>query len=151
MSYQSSIRNKKNNKIFNKTKEVKYDIDEEIEEYGIIIKMLGNCRCLITSNTNVDCVGTICGSLRKFNKRVLIEKGDVVIITRPSERNNKVVINCKLNNDQISNLIAEFKLNEKIINLYNNNCAIDETYNLNDDLTFDNSNNYYENDQEDDD
>ena len=42
MSYQSSIRNKKNNKSFNKTKEVKYKINEEIEEYGIIQKLLGN-------------------------------------------------------------------------------------------------------------
>lgn len=136
MSYQSSIRNKKNNKIFNKAKEIKYEFDEENEEYGIIIKMLGNCRCLVSSNTNIDCIGTICGSLRKFNKRVLIEKGDIVIITKPSEGNNKVIINYKLNKDQIVNLIEEFKLNEKIINLYNNNCVIDETYNLSDDLKF---------------
>ena len=139
MSYQSSIRNKKNNKTFNKTKEIKYEINDEIEEYGIIIKMLGNCRCLITSNTNVDCVGTICGSLRKFNKRILIEKGDIVIITRPSEGNKKVIINYKLNSEQISNLIGVFKLNEKIINLYNNSCCTIDDNHLNDlhDLTFD--------------
>jgi len=148
MSYQSSIRNKKNNKIFNKTKEIKYEFDEKNEEYGIIIKMLGNCRCLVSANKNIDCIGTICGTLRKFNKRVLIEKGDIVIITQPSDNNNKVVINYKLNKDQISNLIAEFKLNEKIINLYNNNCIIDETYNLTDDLTFDNNVNNEEEDSE---
>jgi len=124
MSYQSTIRNKKNNKSFNKTKEVKYKINEEIEEYGIILKLLGNCRCLVLSNLNVECIGTICGSLRKFNKRILIEKGDIVIITSPSEGNNKVIINYKLNVDQINDLIEEFKLNEKIINLYKNNCAV---------------------------
>ena len=123
MSYQSSIRNKKNNKSFNNTKEVKYKINEEIEEYGIVIKLLGNCRCLILSNMNVECIGTICGSLRKFNKRILIEKGDVVIITSPSEGNNKVIINYKLNTDQINDLIEELKLNEKIVNLYKNNCS----------------------------
>jgi len=123
MSYQSSIRNKKNNKSFNRTKEVKYKINEEIEEYGIVIKLLGNCRCLILSNMNVECIGTICGSLRKFNKRILIEKGDVVIITSPSEGNNKVIINYKLNTDQINDLIEELKLNEKIVNLYKNNCS----------------------------
>ena len=52
MSYQSSIRNKKSNKSFNKNKEVKYKINEEIEEYGIVIKLLGNCRCLVLSNNN---------------------------------------------------------------------------------------------------
>lgn len=123
MSYQSSIRNKKNNKSFNKTKEVKYKINEEIEEYGIVIKLLGNCRCLILSNMNVECIGTICGSLRKFNKRILIEKGDIVIITSPCEGNNKVIINYKLNTEQINDLIEELKLNEKIVNLYKNNCS----------------------------
>lgn len=124
MSYQSSIRNKKNNKSFNKNKQMKYDYNDELEEYGFVSKMLGNCRCLVISNSNLDCIGTICGSLRKFNKRILIEKGDIVIITSPSEGNNKVIINYKLNVDQINDLIEEFKINEKIINLYKNNCAV---------------------------
>lgn len=123
MSYQSTIRNKKNNKSFNKNKEVKYKLNEEIEEYGIILKLLGNCRCLVLSNMNVECIGTICGSLRKFNKRILIEKGDIVIITSPSEGNNKVIINYKLNSDQINDIIEECKLNDKLINLYKNNCS----------------------------
>jgi initiation factor 1A len=123
MSYQSSIRNKKNNKSFNKTKEITYKINDEIEEYGIVVQMLGNCRCQIYSNSNIECIGTICGSLRKFNKRVLIEKGNIVIITTPSLANNKVIINYKLNNDQINNLIEQKVLNEKIQNLYKNNCS----------------------------
>ena len=141
MSYQSSIRNKKNNKTFNKNKQLKYDFDEELEEYGFVSKMLGNCRCLVISNSNLDCIGTICGSLRKFNKRILIERGDIVIITKPSEGNNKVIINFKLNTEQISNLTEEFKLNEKIINLYKNNCANindKEMVQLNDEMSFEN-------------
>jgi initiation factor 1A len=140
MSYQSSIRNKKNNKTFNKTKEIKYKIDEEIEEYGYVSKMLGNCRCLVISNSHIDCIGSICGTLRKFNKRVLIEKGDIVIITRPSAGNNKVIINYKLNQEQINDLIEEFKINDKIINLYKNHCCSmddDDITNLNE-LTFHN-------------
>lgn len=115
MSYQSTIRNKKSNKNFNKAKESKYEINEEIEEYGIVEKMLGNCRCSVLSNTNVDCIGTICGSLRKFNKRILIEKGNIVIITSPSPANSKVIISYKLNDDQIKELIEQNKLNDKII------------------------------------
>lgn len=121
MSYQSTIRNKKSNKSFNKAKESKYEINDEIEEYGIVEKMLGNCRCLVLSNTNVDCIGTICGSLRKFNKRILIEKGDIVIITSPSPANNKVVISYKLNEEQIKDLIEQNKLNDKIITKINEN------------------------------
>jgi len=132
MSYQSSIRNKKNNKSFNKAKETKYEIDNEIEEYGYILKMLGNCRCLIISNSNIDTIGTICGSLRKFNKRILIEKGDIVIITKPSVGNNKVIINYKLNSEQITSLISENKITDRLINLYNNSCTTIDDKELND-------------------
>lgn len=132
MSYQSSIRNKKNNKTFNKTKQLKYELNEEIEEYGFISKMLGNCRCLVISNSHMDCIGTICGTLRKFNKRILIEKGDIVIITKPSVGNTKVVINYKLNAEQISTLIAENQINDRIINLYQNSCSTMDDKSIND-------------------
>ena len=138
MSYQSSIRNKKNNKTFNKNKQLKYELNEEIEEYGFISKMLGNCRCLVISNSHMDCIGTICGSLRKFNKRILIEKGDIVIITKPSAGNTKVIINYKLNSEQISTLISENQLTDRIINLYQNSCSTIDDKAINDlnDLSF---------------
>lgn len=138
MSYQSSIRNKKNNKTFNKTKQLKYELNEEIEEYGFISKILGNCRCLVISNSHMDCIGTICGSLRKFNKRILIEKGDIVIITKPSAGNTKVIINYKLNSEQISTLISENQLTDRIINLYQNSCSTIDDKAINDlnDLSF---------------
>jgi len=127
MSYQSSIRNKKNNKTFNKNKQINYNINDDLEEYGFISKMLGNCRCLVISNSNLECIGTICGSLRKFNKRIIIERGDIVIITKPIESNTKVTINYKLNSDLISTIISENKLSDRLLNLYNNrSCTIEE-------------------------
>jgi initiation factor 1A len=138
MSYQSSIRNKKNNKSFNKNKQMNYNIDENLEEYGFISKMLGNCRCLVISNSNLDCIGTICGSLRKFNKRILIEKGDIVIITKPVATNTKVTITYKLNTDQVSNLINDNIISDRLINLYNNRCTTIDDKEINDlnELTF---------------
>jgi initiation factor 1A len=138
MSYQSSIRNKKNNKSFNKNKQMNYNIDENLEEYGFISKMLGNCRCLVISNSNLDCIGTICGSLRKFNKRILIEKGDIVIITKPIATNTKVTITYKLNTDQVSNLINDNIISDRLINLYNNRCTTIDDKEINDlnELTF---------------
>ena len=138
MSYQSSIRNKKNNKSFNKNKQMNYNIDENLEEYGFISKMLGNCRCLVISNSNLDCIGTICGSLRKFNKRILIEKGDIVIITKPIATNTKVTITYKLNTDQVSNIINDNIISDRLINLYNNRCTTIDDKEINDlnELTF---------------
>jgi len=138
MSYQSTIRNKKTNKSFNKAKETKYEINNDCEEYGYVVKLLGNCRCHILSNSHIDCIGTICGSLRKFNKRILIEKGDIVIITQPSPNNNKVVITYKLNKDQVDNLITDNILNSKLSNMYNNGylVAIDKELEKLNDITF---------------
>jgi translation initiation factor IF-1 len=138
MSYQSSIRNKKTNKSFNKNKQMTYNIDENLEEYGFISKMLGNCRCLVISNSNLDCIGTICGSLRKFNKRILIEKGDIVIITKPIATNTKVTITYKLNSEQVSNLINDNFITDRLINLYNNRCTTIDDKEISDlnELTF---------------
>ena len=136
MSYQSSIRNKKNNKSFNKNKEVPYKFDDKTEEYGFIANMLGNCRCKVISNSCIECIGTICGSLRKFNKRILIEKGDIVIITKSDLMNNKVIINYKLNSEQISQLVADNKLNDRIVSLYNNSCCTNTEEKEMDDLNF---------------
>jgi translation initiation factor IF-1 len=100
--------------------------------------MLGNCRCLVISNSNLDCIGTICGSLRKFNKRILIEKGDIVIITKPVATNTKVTITYKLNTDQVSNLINDNIISDRLINLYNNRCTTIDDKEINDlnELTF---------------
>lgn len=117
--YQTSIRNKKKHMDFQNNREITYKINDEYEEYGYIINMLGNCRVTVISQTGIVCIGVICGSLRKFNKRVLIEKGDIVVITKSSPHDKKVYINYKFNGEQTNSLIEEGKLSEILINHYN--------------------------------
>jgi len=118
--YQASIRNKKNHLKFNHERDDNYIINNEYEEYGYVQKMLGNCRVKLISNSGIESIGIIRGSLRKFNKRVLIEVGDIVVISKRDYQDSKVDIVHKYNQDQISNFISENKLSSIIINYYTN-------------------------------
>jgi len=118
--YQTSIRNKKIKKHLNNNYENTYDLDLETEEYAYVIKMLGNCRVSVISNSGNESIGIIRGSLRKFARRVLIEKGDIVAISKRNFQDNKVDIVHKYNRDQITTLINENKLSYVLLNSYNN-------------------------------
>jgi len=126
--YQTSIRNKKTHQNFNRNKE-KIILNENEEEYAYVINMLGNCRVILISNTGINCIGVISGSLRKFNKRVLIEKGDIVIITKSNALDKKVYILRKLNSEQVNDLISINGISSILINKYN---CINDDNNLND-------------------
>ena len=133
--YQTSIRNKKTHQNFNRNKE-KIILNENEEEYAYVINMLGNCRVTLISNTGINCIGVISGSLRKFNKRVLIEKGDIVIITKSNSIDRKVYILRKLNSEQVNDLISINGMSNILINKYN--CINDDNSlnDLNDSLNF---------------
>ena len=133
--YQTSIRNKKTHQNFNRNKE-KIILNENEEEYAYVINMLGNCRVILISNTGINCIGVISGSLRKFNKRVLIEKGDIVIITKSNSIDRKVYILRKLNSEQVNDLISINGMSNILINKYN--CINDDNSlnDLNDSLNF---------------
>jgi len=118
--YQTTIRNKKVKKILKNNIENQYVINEEEEEYAYVIKMLGNCRVLLVTNSGNECVGIIRGSLRKFINRVLIENGDIVVISKRDFQNNKVDIVHKYNREQINLLISEKKLSNILLNYYSN-------------------------------
>lgn len=113
--YQTTIRNKK--KSTNATKN--YTIDKENnEEYALSIKLLGNCRVSLLTDTGNEVMGIIRGNMRKFNKRVLIEAGDIVIVSKRDFQANKVDIVHKFNLEQTQQLINNKKLSDILINQY---------------------------------
>lgn len=118
--YQTSIRNKKKHIKFQHNKELEYILDPLNEEYAYVIKMLGNCRVEVISNSGAKSIGIIRGSMRKFNKRILIERGDIIIISKRDYQQDKVDIVNKLNHEQSQSLINENKISDILINLYNN-------------------------------
>jgi translation initiation factor 1A len=123
--YQSSIRDKKKHKKFNNVKTDNYLINNEVEEYAYVKKLLGNCRVHVITNTGIEAVGIIRGSLRKFNKRVLIEVGDIVVISKRDFQDSKVDIVHKYNQEQINLLVQEDKLSNILCNFYNNHVPVE--------------------------
>jgi initiation factor 1A len=139
--YQTSIRNKKQKKILNNSVKNDYEIDINYEEYAIVTKLLGSGHVLLTTNSGNDCIGVIRGALKKFSKRILIEKGDIVAVSIRDYQKNKVDIVHKYNREQIQQLINNNNLSQIIINFYNNKISYEksETTNENSDdkLEFD--------------
>ena len=115
--YQTTIRNKK--KSANVAKN--YIIDAEFEEYALSKKLLGNCRVSLITNSGDEVIGIIRGNMRKFNKRVLIEVGDIVIVSKRDFQTNKVDIVHKFNLEQTQQLINNKELSDVLINQYYKN------------------------------
>lgn len=134
--YQTSIRNKKKKKIISNIKTNSYELDPEIEEYAYVIKMLGNCRVSLITNTGNECIGVIRGNLKRFSNRVLIEKGDIVAVSTRDFQKNKVDIVHKFNRDQVLILISEEKISNILINYYNNNYKLANNFAENDNIEF---------------
>jgi translation initiation factor 1A len=149
--YQTSIRNKKQKKYLNNSHNNDYNLDKENEEYAIVTKLLGNCRVSVVTNSGNECIGIIRGSLRKFSKRILIEKADIVVVSIRDYQNSKVDIVHKFNREQIQLLIKEKNLAQSIINFYNNKTKFEKPDNNNivddDGLVFDNNENTSDNDK----
>jgi len=115
--YQSAIRNKK--KSVNNVKN--YILDPDNEEYALCIKLLGNCRIALITNSGNNVIGIIRGNMRKFNKRIIIEAGDIVAISNRDFQENKVDIVHKYNIEQTQCLINNKELSSVLISKYYSN------------------------------
>ena len=117
--YQTSIRNKKKKSQFNKVSNNNYDINSEYEVYAYVIKLLGNCRVLVLCDNGKEAVGVIRGSMRRFNKRILIETGEIIAVSMRDYQTGKVDIVHKYNAEQCKNLIINKEISDTLINAYN--------------------------------
>lgn len=138
--YQASIRNTKKHKVFNHEKRNNYIMNQEYEEYAYVKKLLGNCRVQLITNSGNDVIGIIRGALRKFSKRVIIEVGDIVVVSKREFQDTKVDIVHKYNSDQANALFAENKISKTICELYHHTPAPvasdDDTHNKNIDFNY---------------
>jgi len=136
--YQSSIRDKKKHKHFHNYKELNYQINNNEEEYAYVKKLLGNCRIEVITNSGIDAIGVIRGSMRKFNTRVLIEVGDIVVASKRDYQMSKVDIVHKFNNEQVLNLIAEKQLSTILSSYYEHShvCTKNEEKFINNDNSY---------------
>jgi translation initiation factor 1A len=118
--YQASIRDKKKHQKFHNVRLDNYELNSAYEEYAYVKKILGNCRVLVITNSGIEAIGIIRGSLRKFNNRVIIESGDIVVVSKRDYQTSKVDIVHKYNSDQIQSFINDKRLSNILSNYYNN-------------------------------
>ncbi len=123
--YQTSIRKKKKN--FNTKKNENYEINFEYEEYGLVKKLLGNCRVNLITNSGDEVVGVIRGNMRKYNKRVLIEKGDIVVVSKREFQSNKVDIVHKISLDKYPDILNGDNISNTLKNEYYNSSYTSST------------------------
>jgi len=65
-------------------------------------------------------MGIIRGNMRKFNKRVLIDKGDIVVISKREYQSNKVDIVHKIPSDKYSEILNSIHFSNVLKNEYYN-------------------------------
>lgn len=133
--YQASIRDKKKHQKFHNVRSDNYELNTTYEEYAYVKKILGNCRVQVLTNSGIEAIGIIRGTLRKFNNRVIIETGDIVVVSKRDYQASKVDIVHKYNADQVQSLISEEKLSKILCNSYNyknvdtsTDCTQDDNY-----------------------
>ena len=88
---------------------------EDGQEFGIVRQLMGNGRVTILCADNKERMGRIRGSMRHSKKRVLIEKGNLVVVSgRDGFDEDKVDIIHKYNHDEANILHTSGTLPEVI-------------------------------------
>lgn len=78
--YQSRIRNvKSRNNRHEKARHL--EMPESGQEYGLAVQLLGNGRLTVLCSDGVQRMGRICGSMRRYSHKVLVEAGNLLLIS----------------------------------------------------------------------
>lgn len=94
--YQTRIRNGKKKAPKHR---VLFEPDDD-QKYGIIQDIMGNGRVRVLCDDDKVRMGRIRGSMRKYGNKVLIERGDMVIVAMRDFEDDKVDIVHKYNYDE---------------------------------------------------
>lgn len=93
---------------------VLFEPDENGQQYAVIKDMMGNGRVRVLCEDDELRMGRIRGSMRKCGHKVLIERGDLVIIALRDFEDDKVDIVHKYNYDEGTQLAKENALPDNI-------------------------------------
>ena len=113
--YKTRIRNVKSRSgRHEKYRDTVYPSDDQ--DYAVVTDMLGNGRVKVMINDVDDVyIGRICGSMRKYKSKVIIERGDLVIVSKRDFEPSKVDVVHKYAHDEVSSLIYQRMLPEKLM------------------------------------
>lgn len=115
--YKSNIHHKKTR---GQRNEKKRDLiyPEEGQEFGFVQDMLGNGRVNVICEDGTKRVGRIRGSMRKFKHKVIINTGDIILVSVREYENDKVDVIYKYSYEEANYLSYHGELPEKINKVY---------------------------------
>lgn len=110
--YQSRIRNQKRGR---QQKKKEFIEIEDGQQYGIVQDLLGNGRVNVFCEDNAIKVARIRGRMRKYSNKVLIERGDLVLVALRDFNDDKVDLFHKYSSEDINYLMRHDLLPEIIL------------------------------------
>lgn len=128
--YKSNLRNQKSRADrHEKKRELLYP--EDGQEYAFVQELMGNGRLKAHCIDGVIRVGRIRGSMRKFKQKVIINRGDIILVSRREYEVDKVDVIHKYSTEEVSKLLKYKELPEKLEKMYQNRDEIGFTSNNN--------------------
>jgi len=88
---------------------------EEGQDYAVVQEMMGNGRLKALCSDGVTRVGRIRGSMRKYAGKVIIEKGDLILISFRDFEEDKVDVIAKYTADEVSTVLKSYEISEKLV------------------------------------
>ena len=117
--YKSNIRNKKARaERFEKKRELIFP--EEGQEFAFVQELMGNGRIKVMCGDEKVRVGRIRGSMRKSKHKVIINRGDIVLVSKRDYEDDKVDVIHKYNPEETNKLYVRKELPQHIEKLYQN-------------------------------
>lgn len=93
---------------------------EEGQEYGIVRELLGNGRVKVLCQDNIERIGRIRGAMRNFRHKVLIEKGNLIVVSgREGYDHDKVDVIHKYHHEEANILCTTGSLPDGIARAWN--------------------------------
>ena len=117
--YKSNIRNKKARA---DRQEKKRDIlfPDKGQEYAFVQDLMGNGRLKALCEDGVVRVGRIRGSMRKFKQKIIIHRGDIILISKRDYEPDKVDVIHKYSFEEANHLLRKKELPDEIAKIYQN-------------------------------
>jgi len=115
--YKSNLRNKKE-RAGRQEKKRAVVYPEEGQEFAFVRDMLGNGRINAYCEDGQVRVGRIRGSMRKFKQKIIIQAGDIVLISKRDYEEGKVDVIHKYSLEEANQLHYEGEFPEKIAKAY---------------------------------
>lgn len=114
--YQSKIRANKNRRRGRHDSRARELVEPEPGQlYAIVTKMMGNGRLSAACSDGTERLGRIRGCMRKYSKKVIIDRGDLILVCERDFEKDKVDVVHKYTHEEATRLMKDGELGPAIL------------------------------------